>query len=113
MATHTRHLKMNATPRAKRVIESAHDEAARLGTDYLGVEHLTLALAAEEHGVVADALAALGISGEALRNEIMQQLAKHGVVPIAVAKSTPYILPGHEPKKKPPIESEPASDEQA
>src|SRR5205823_3793326 len=41
------------TPRAKRVIDLAHDEARRLNQNYLGTEHLLLGLIREEDGLAA------------------------------------------------------------
>lgn len=102
MAQHVRHLKMNANPRVKRVLEAAHDEAAKLGADYMGVEHLTLALAAESEGMFADAIQSLGVSRDALRDEILRRLESVGVVPAVPSQAKPFILPGHEPKKRKP-----------
>ena len=46
------------TPRAKRVIELAVDEARRLNHHYIGTEHLLLGLVREGEGIAA------GVSGE-------------------------------------------------
>ena len=44
------------TPRAKRVIELAIDEARRLGHNYIGTEHLLLGLVREGEGIAAGVL---------------------------------------------------------
>ena len=48
------------TPRAKRVIELAIDEARRLGHNYIGTEHLLLGLVREGEGIAAGVLESLG-----------------------------------------------------
>jgi len=66
------------TPRAKRVIELAVDEARRLGHSYIGTEHLLLGLLREGEGVAAGVLESLGVSLEKVRTEtvrILQQSA--------------------------------------
>ena len=58
------------TDRARRVIVLAQEEARLLDHDYIGTEHLLLGLAAEEEGIAARALAALGIELETVRREV-------------------------------------------
>ena len=48
------------TPRAKRVIELAIDEARRLGHNYIGTEHLLLGLVREGEGIAAGVLESPG-----------------------------------------------------
>lgn len=55
------------TPRSKRVIELAVDEARRLHHDYIGTEHLLLGLVREGEGVAAGVLESLGASLERVR----------------------------------------------
>ena len=50
------------TPRAKKVIELAVDEARRLNHDHIGTEHLLLGLVREGDGVAARILASRGVS---------------------------------------------------
>ena len=50
------------TPRAKRVIELAVDEARRLHHNYIGTEHLLLGLLREGEGIAASALEGLGVT---------------------------------------------------
>jgi len=57
------------TPRAKRVIELAVDEARRLNHSYVGTEHLLLGLLREEGGVAGGVLESLGVNLERARAE--------------------------------------------
>ena len=62
------------TPRAKRVIELAVDEARRLNHNYIGTEHLLLGLLREGEGVAAGVLESLGVSLEKVRAETVRIL---------------------------------------
>ena len=62
------------TPRAKKVLELAADEARRLNHDYIGTEHLLLGLAREEDGIAAGALESLGVRLEKMRTETIRVL---------------------------------------
>ncbi|WP_078060424.1 ATP-dependent Clp protease ATP-binding subunit [Desulfotomaculum copahuensis] len=62
------------TPRAKRVLELAMDEARRMGHSYVGTEHLLLGLIREGEGVAAQVLAASGADQNRVRGVIMQML---------------------------------------
>jgi len=57
------------TPRAKKVIELAVDEARRLNHSYIGTEHLLIGLMREGEGVAAGVLESLGVSLEKVRDE--------------------------------------------
>ena len=57
------------TPRAKKVIELAVDEARRLNHSYIGTEHLLIGLMREGEGVAAGVLESLGVSLEKVREE--------------------------------------------
>jgi ATP-dependent Clp protease ATP-binding subunit ClpC len=68
--------RIGLTPRTKRVIELAVDEARRLSHHYIGTEHLLLGLAREGNGIAADVLASLGVSLESVRRrtqDVMKQ----------------------------------------
>ena len=64
------------TPRAKRVIELAIDEARHLGQSYIGTEHLLLGLLREEEGVASGVLDSFGITLEQARNETAHFLSQ-------------------------------------
>ena len=60
------------TDRARRVVVLAQEEARMLNHDYLGTEHILLALIRERGGVAAQALQSLGITGEAARQQVAE-----------------------------------------
>ena len=64
------------TPRAKKVIELAIDEARNLGHNYIGTEHILLGLLREREGVAAGVLDSLGITLERARTEITRILSQ-------------------------------------
>jgi len=64
------------TPRAKKVIELAVDEARRLGHHYVGAEHLLLGLVREGEGVAAKVLDSLGVNLEKVRTQTIQVLSQ-------------------------------------
>jgi len=64
------------TPRAKRVIELAIDEARRLDHNYIGTEHLLLGLLSEGEGVAAHVLDSFGITLERAREETVRALSQ-------------------------------------
>jgi len=64
------------TPRAKRVIELAIDEARNLGHNYIGTEHLLLGLLHEGGGVAAGVLDSFGITLEQVRAETTRILSQ-------------------------------------
>jgi ATP-dependent Clp protease ATP-binding subunit ClpC len=66
------------TPRAKKVIELAVDEARRLNHHYIGTEHLLLGLVREGEGIAAGVLESLGVSLEKLRAQVIQVLSSQG-----------------------------------
>jgi ATP-dependent Clp protease ATP-binding subunit ClpA len=72
--------KLPQTPRAKKVIEYAIEEARNLNHNYVGTEHLLLGLLREQEGVAAQVLTNLGVKLEDVRAEIMQLLG-HDVRP--------------------------------
>lgn len=65
------------TPRAKRVIELAVDEARRLHHNYIGTEHLLLGLLREGEGIAASALEGLGVTLEKARAETVRLLSQN------------------------------------
>ena len=68
------------TPRAKKVIELAVDEARRLNHHYIGTEHLLIGLMREGDGVAAGVLESLGVNLDKVRAEtsrILTQAPQH------------------------------------
>jgi len=66
--------KLPQTPRAKKVIEYAIEEARNLNHDYVGTEHLLLGLLREEEGVAAQVLMNLGLNLEDVREAVLELL---------------------------------------
>jgi ATP-dependent Clp protease ATP-binding subunit ClpC len=72
--------KLPQTPRAKKVIEYAIEEARNLNHNYVGTEHLLLGLLREHDGVAAQVLMNLGLKLEEVREEVLNLLGA-GVEP--------------------------------
>ena len=64
------------TPRSKKVIELAVDEARRLGHHYIGTEHLLLGLVREGEGIAAGVLESLGVNLERVRTQTIKVLSQ-------------------------------------
>lgn len=59
------------TPRAKKVFNLAFDEARIQGVNYVGTEHLLLALLREEEGVAGQVLISMGVRLDEVREQVM------------------------------------------
>src|SRR5512147_487671 len=70
--------KLPQTPRAKKVIEYAIEEARNLNHNYVGTEHLLLGLLREHDGVAAQVLRNLGLKLEEVREEVLNLLGASG-----------------------------------
>jgi ATP-dependent Clp protease ATP-binding subunit ClpA len=77
--------KLPQTPRAKKVIEYAVEEARGLNHDYVGTEHLLLGLVREVEGVAGQVLMHLGLKLQVLRDEVMKLLI---AIPDTVQRSS-------------------------
>src|SRR5713101_3611151 len=66
------------TPRAKKVIELAVDEARRLDHHYIGTEHLLLGLVREGEGIASGVLESLGVNLERVRTQTIMVLSQSG-----------------------------------
>ena len=62
------------TPRAKKVIELAIDEARHMNHHYIGTEHLLLGLVREGEGIAAGVLESLGVNLEKVRTATLNVL---------------------------------------
>jgi len=65
------------TPRARKVIELAVEEAHRLGHSSIGTEHLLLGLVREGEGIAADVLKSMGLELEQVRQATLRVVG-HG-----------------------------------
>lgn len=80
------------TPRAKRVIELAFEEARQLNHNYIGTEHLLLGLIREGEGVAARVLTNLGVDPAKVRVQTTSLLGAEGQPPAPKGKSkTPTL----------------------
>ena len=66
--------KLPQTPRAKKVIEYAIEEARALNHNYVGTEHILLGLLRESEGIAAQVLMNLGLKLENVRQEVLNLL---------------------------------------
>jgi ATP-dependent Clp protease ATP-binding subunit ClpC len=91
----TLHGKLSLTPRTKRVIELAVDEARRLGHHYIGTEHLLLGLVREGEGVAVDVLKGLGVSLDKVRSQTARVMMETSSQPVGAQgdrqKQTPLV----------------------
>ena len=62
------------TPRAKKALELAAEEARSLGHNYIGTEHILLGLIREGEGIAYQVLLNLGLDLSTVRNEVMELL---------------------------------------
>lgn len=74
------------TPRAKKVIELAMDEARRLNNHYIGTEHLLLGLAREGEGIAAGALESLGVTMPIVRARVLKVIERQPLEQEATAR---------------------------
>src|ERR1700720_2793440 len=64
------------TDRARRVAVLAQEEARMLRHDHIGTEHILLGLIRQGEGVAAKALESLGISLDAVRQEVEEIIGR-------------------------------------
>jgi ATP-dependent Clp protease ATP-binding subunit ClpC len=74
------------SPRTKRVIESAVDEARKMNHQYIGTEHLLLGLIREGSGPAIDVLKEMGIDPDLLRTQTTRAIMQAPVRPRAERK---------------------------
>ena len=82
------------TPRAKKVIELAVDEARRMNHSYIGTEHLLVGLLREGEGVASGVLESLGVTLEKVRAEttrVLSQNAPSGTQGSRTSTRTPTL----------------------
>jgi ATP-dependent Clp protease ATP-binding subunit ClpC len=77
------------TDRARRVVVLAQEEARLLNHNYIGTEHILLGLIHEGEGVAAKALESLGISLEAVRQQVEEIIGQGGSSPSGHIPFTP------------------------
>jgi len=77
------------TDRARRVVVLAQEEARMLNHDYIGTEHLLLGLIREGEGYAAKALESLGISLDAVRQQVEEIIGQGQQAPSGPVPFTP------------------------
>src|SRR5690625_779206 len=77
------------TDRARRVVVLAQEEAKMLNHNYIGTEHILLGLIHEGEGVAAKALESLGISLEAVRQQVEEIIGQGQQPPTGHIPFTP------------------------
>ena len=78
------YLPLDMTPRAKRVVERSKQEAVRLGANYVGTEHILLALLREPDTLAITLLEDLGVDIQTLYEDIMLLLGESEAQPASV-----------------------------
>lgn len=73
--------KLPQTPRVKKVLEYAIEEARALNHNYVGTEHLLLGLLREEEGIGAQVLSNLGLQLKDIREEVLNLLGESSAKP--------------------------------
>ena len=77
------------TDRARRVVVLAQEEARKLNHNYIGTEHILLGLVREGEGVAAKALESLGISQQAVRQQVEEIIGQGQQTPSGHIPFTP------------------------
>jgi ATP-dependent Clp protease ATP-binding subunit ClpC len=91
------------TPRAKKVLEYAVEEAQHMGHSYVGTEHLLLGLIREEEGVAARVLENLGLRLDVVREEVLNLLGE-GQTPHQQASGGAPATPTRTKSKTPTLD---------
>ncbi len=92
--------KLPQTPRAKKVIEYAIEEARNLNHNYVGTEHVLLGLVREQEGVASQVLMNLGLKVETLRDEVLKLLGQN-----MVTQESSFLPAGPSTSKTPALDS--------
>jgi nicotinate-nucleotide pyrophosphorylase (carboxylating) len=87
---------MQMTPRGKRVIDLAYEEARQLNNNYIGTEHLLLGLVREAEGIAGRVLNRLGADLERTRREVMALQDGDGVMTPSKKKAKTAASPSSE-----------------
>src|SRR5437773_10540724 len=81
------------SPRTKKVIELAIDEARKLGHSHVGTEHLLLGLVREGEGIAAGVLESLGVNLDKVRHQVIHVLSQSSSVAPAQETKRPSKTP--------------------
>jgi len=86
------------TPKAKRIFEQSFKEARQLGHNYIGTEHLLLAITQDKEGVAAKVMENLDVDLSDVRTAVMRALGEVAAAATAVKQGSPFIM-GEQGKK--------------
>lgn len=81
--------KIELSPGVQEVLESAIEEARRMGHHYIGTEHLLLGLLHSSEGQAAEVLRRLGVTPEQIRRQTRRVLNEGGSAPAAAGGARP------------------------
>ncbi|MBI3830502.1 MAG: ATP-dependent Clp protease ATP-binding subunit [Planctomycetes bacterium] len=98
------------TPRAKKVLEYAMDEARALDHNYVGTEHLLLGLLREQEGLAAQVLMNLHLKLEDVRNEVMEFLGAEAQQAKEEKSEPPPSASSSRGEASPPAHTQPQGD---
>lgn len=90
---HPPHGHIPFTPRGKKIMELALREALQLGHNYIGTEHILLALIREGEGVGAQVLTQMGADLNRVRQEVLRLLSGHTAQKMAVGDEMTVFPP--------------------
>jgi ATP-dependent Clp protease ATP-binding subunit ClpC len=79
------------TPKAKRIFELSFKEARQLGHNYIGTEHLLLAITQDKDGVAAKVLQNLNLDLGDVRNRVIKTLGEVTATSTAARKGSPFM----------------------
>src|SRR4028119_519088 len=96
---------MELTPRAKRVIDLAYDEARQLNNDYIGTEHILLGLIREGEGLAGRVLSHFKVDLDQARLQVLK-IKEDATTP---AKNETLLPVGEEHAESSPQSSPPVS----
>jgi ATP-dependent Clp protease ATP-binding subunit ClpC len=83
----------NFTERVRKVLQLSREESLALRHEYVGTEHMLLAICAEGGGVANAALTNLGIADDRLRNDVISAIGPSQAAPsVTAAAPTGGIL---------------------
>jgi ATP-dependent Clp protease ATP-binding subunit ClpC len=91
------------TPRAKKVLELALEEASNLGHNYIGTEHLLLGLIREQEGIAAQVLQNIKVRLEDVREEVLELLGAE--VTQGEEEEAEAVQPGASKSKTPALDA--------
>lgn len=88
------------TPRSKKILEMSIQEALKMGTGYIGTEHILLALIKETDCIAVRILSALSVNFQKLYSDIMNMLGESEQVELTGSMGMMGMLGAHQQSSK-------------